>query len=217
MAKFIKPKRILLLILLVSVIASAYYFLPRYTKYHLPLTAFKQSRAVVNKQDERAIAKAKQLKKICLENGYNINICFIADMSLHSGIKRFFVVDLVKDSVLSKGLVAHGSCNTEYLDEAEFGNTVGCGCSALGKYKVSYKYEGRFGDAYKLVGLDTSNNNSFDRCVVLHGYSCVPDDAPYPQPICNSLGCPMVSYNFLQKLSGYINKSTKPIILWMIN
>jgi hypothetical protein len=33
--------------------------------------------------------------------------------------------------------------------------------------------------------------------------------------LCNSLGCVMVSYNFFEKLSRLIEKSDKPIVLWM--
>jgi hypothetical protein len=39
----------------------------------------------------------------------------------------------------------------------------GCGCTALGKYKIGDKYKGRFGTAYKLLGLDSSNNNAFKK------------------------------------------------------
>jgi hypothetical protein len=44
-------------------------------------------------------------------NGYNTNFCFLLDMSLPSGQNRFFVYDLKGDSILSAGIVAHGSCN----------------------------------------------------------------------------------------------------------
>jgi hypothetical protein len=33
--------------------------------------------------------------------------------------------------------------------------------------------------------------------------------------LCNSSGCVMVSYNFFDKLSGLIQKSDKPIVLWV--
>jgi hypothetical protein len=148
-------------------------------------------------------------------NVYNETICFFVDMSLPSGRNRFFVYDLGKDSVVNSGLVAHGSCNTTFLAEAKFNNTEGCGCSAIGKYKVGYSYDGRFGLAYKLYGLDKSNNNAFKRFIVLHAYDCVPNVETFPEPICNSLGCPMVSYKFLNDLQKYIKASKKPILLWV--
>jgi hypothetical protein len=160
---------------------------------------------------------AGQLRKYARTKNYNSSLCFLVDMKLHSGKNRFFVYDIARDSVLYAGLVAHGSCNTTFLQEAKFSNTPNCGCSSVGKYVVSYKYNGRFGTAFKLGGLDSSNSNAFRRFVVLHGYSCVPDTESYPFPICNSLGCPMVSYNFLEKLQNEIAKSKKPILLWIFN
>lgn len=159
--------------------------------------------------------KAQYLKQFCREKGYNLQVGFVADFSIASNKNRFFVYDFLKDSILAKGLVAHGSCNTTYLQNAKFKNEVGCGCSAKGKYKIGYGYTGRFGKAYKLYGLDSSNNLGFDRNIVLHGYSCVPN-SEVNEPICNSLGCPMVNYDFLSKLGKYIAASSKPIILWIV-
>lgn len=65
--------------------------------------------------------------------------------------------------------------------------------------------------------LDSSNSNAFQRTIVLHAYDCVPDEEVYPQPICNSLGCPMVSYKFLEELTSIIAKSRTPILLWIFN
>ena len=137
-------------------------------------------------------------------------------MSLNSGKYRFFVYDLVHDSVVMSGLVAHGSCNKTFLASAKFSNMPGCGCSEKGKYKIGYKYQGRFGPAYKLYGLDTTNSNAFDRYIVLHSYYMVPDRETSPLPICNSLGCAMVSDNFIKQLAAKLDASKKPVLLWMI-
>jgi len=144
---------------------------------------------------------------------YNSNICFLIDFKLSSGKNRFFVYDLHQKSILYAGLVAHGSGNKAFTIKVVISNIVESGCSSLGSYKISYKYKGRFGNAYKLIGLDSSNNNAFKRNVVLHAYDCVPDYETYPMPICNSLGCPMVSNNFLKQLEKIIDTSSKPILL----
>jgi hypothetical protein len=162
-------------------------------------------------------AYAQQAKTYIRRNGLNQQLCFMIDMGLHSGRNRFFVYDLTADTILHSGLVAHGSCNTSFLQDARFSNTVGCGCSAQGRYRIGYRYKGQFGFAYKLYGLDTSNNHAFERNIVLHAYDCVPDTETYPAPICNSLGCTMVSYVFLNRLTEHIQKSTRPILLWMFN
>jgi hypothetical protein len=136
-------------------------------------------------------------------------------MSLHSGRKRFFIYDMKADSVMISAMVAHGACGNLFLADARFSNQPGCGCSSLGKYKIGSKYKGRFGDAYKLYGLDSSNSNAYERCIVLHSYYEVPDNETYPEPICNSLGCPMVSENFLKTLEPKIDGSSKPVLLWI--
>jgi hypothetical protein len=90
----------------------------------------------------------------------------------------------------------------------------GCGCTSLGKYKIGYHYNGRFGLAYKLYGLDKTNNNAFKRFVVLHSHECVPENSVADE-ICQSDGCPTVSRKFLKELQPILDNSSKPILLWM--
>ena len=155
--------------------------------------------------------------EFCVEHDFDNSVFFLADMSVHSGRKRFFVYDIEGDSVISSSMVAHGACGEAFLESPDFANDPGCGCSSLGKYKIGNKYVGRFGDAYKLYGLDSSNSNAFLRNIVLHSYYEVPDYETYPDPICNSLGCPMVSNNFLKQLEMRIDLSPHPILLWIVN
>ncbi|GGB13789.1 hypothetical protein GCM10011511_41890 [Puia dinghuensis] len=138
-------------------------------------------------------------------------------MRLPSGKNRFFVYDLRRDSVLMAGLVAHGSGGSNFSAEPVFSNVDGSGCSSLGRYRVGYKYQGRFGPAYKLYGLDSTNSRAFARNVVLHSYAAVPERETYPNPICNSLGCPMVSPGFLRMLQPVIEGAGKPICLWVFD
>ncbi|MES1220848.1 MAG: murein L,D-transpeptidase catalytic domain-containing protein, partial [Bacteroidota bacterium] len=85
----------------------------------------------------------------------------------------------------------------------------------FGKFKVGNPYAGNFGTAYKIYGLDSSNNNAFNRNIVLHSYTCVPEQETDPIPICNSRGCPMISPGFMEQLKPLINQSKKPILLWI--
>lgn len=146
---------------------------------------------------------------------YNTQTGFLIDMSLPSGEKRFFVLDLEKDSVIDAGLVTHGRCNENWLNGRKYSNQVGSGCTSLGRYKIGAPYQGRFGLAYKLHGLDSSNSNAFKRYVVLHSHDCVPDNETHPFPLCQSDGCPTVSPAFLKKLQQIIDTSQKPIVLWI--
>ena len=159
--------------------------------------------------------KATVAKQFAAQKKFSDRYAFFIDMRLPSGKKRFFVYDLQKDTIRFAGLVAHGSCNNRFLETPQFSNTPECGCSAAGKYKIGNAYEGRFGKAFKLHGLDSTNFNAYGRYIVLHAYSCVPDEEVHPQPICNSLGCPMVSYLFLTTLTALIENTQKPILLWI--
>ena len=211
-----KKKWKIFLISIVVLIAAALLIIPRFTKYHLPIT-IKASSSQNQKEFLFIKQKASTLKQYCKKNQYSTSFACILDMNQHSGKKRFYIYDFDKDTIACAGLVAHGSCNEYYLSDAKFNNKVGCGCSAYGRYRIGNSYSGRFGKAYKLYGLDTSNNNAFERNIVLHAYDCVPDKATYPQPICNSLGCTMVSYSFLKTVSSYVDKTKKPLVLWMLN
>jgi hypothetical protein len=91
---------------------------------------------------------------------------------------------------------------------------VGIGCTSLGKYKIGNSYTGKWGYSYKLHGLDSSNNNAFERTVVLHSHSCVPE-SEVDDDICQSNGCPTVSPNMLGELKTIINNSKKPVLLWI--
>jgi len=159
--------------------------------------------------------RAAQIRKYVIDNNFSTTYCFFVDMNIHSGRKRFFVYDLQNDMVVNSGLVAHGSCRESFLTQAKFSNVPGGGCSSMGKYRIGERYRGQYGKSYKLYGLESTNSNAYKRAVVLHGFSCVPDEEIYPKDVCNSLGCAMVSMNFFNKLAAIIDQSKKPIVLWI--
>jgi len=111
--------------------------------------------------------------------------------------------------------VAHGSgSETGIPGKLAFSNVKNSNSSSLGKYAVGGCYTGRFGKSYKLYGLDKTNNNAFDRNIVLHKYFNIPfEEQAYP--ICNSLGCPMVNEKFFSVIEKLIDNSNKKIILVM--
>ncbi len=157
-----------------------------------------------------------ELKTYAQKNKCNQQYAFVIDMRIPSYKKRFFVYDLKKDSLLTSGLVAHGTGSETFRGELLFSNIPDSRCSSLGKYKIGAQYKGMYGLSYRLHGLDSTNNKALMRAIVLHGNSCVPDDEE-EYPICFSYGCPMVSTIFLQKLKGYIAKQGKlPILLSVI-
>lgn len=165
------------------------------------------------------IARVKQkailVKDFINTHDYNDKTCFLIDMRLPSGKNRFFVYNLDTDSVEIAGLVTHGSGSDGESDELVFSNAPNSYCTSLGKYKIGNAYDGRFGLAYKLYGLDKTNSKAFDRFVVLHAHECVPNDEVAPLSICLSQGCPTVSPAFLKQLKSYLDQSEKSILLWI--
>jgi hypothetical protein len=185
------------------------------TKTKTKIAVAKNRSAEKKTKNSALSSRADEISKYANQKGYSTKYCFLIDMSIPGGRNRFFVYDLKKGSVAYSGLVAHGSCEERFLSQARFSNTNNSGCSSLGRYKVGVFYHGKYGESFKLHGLDNSNSNAFPRGVVIHGYDCVPDEEIYPRVLCNSLGCPMVSYNFFDKLSRIIKHSDKPILLWI--
>ena len=168
----------------------------------------------VNAEVEKLKKKSTEAISFIKKNGYNESTCFFIDMTLPSGQNRFFVYEVAKDSIQWSGLVTHGRCNEMWLEGRKYSNVPGCGCTSLGKYKIGNPYNGRFGLAFKLYGLDKTNNNVFKRFVVLHSHGCVPENEVQDE-ICQSDGCPTVSPQFFQQLKPLINRSPKPVLLWI--
>lgn len=206
-------------VLLVTVSAFGYFFWykPKFNP-HPPGKAFtfKEKRYKNNYETiVRLKQKAPLAKGFVKAHGYNSTHCFLLDMRIPSGKNRFFVYNLLKDSVEIAGLVTHGSGSENGTGDLVFSNIKNSNCTSLGKYKTGKSYTGNFGLSYKLYGLDETNNNAFDRYVVLHSHCCVPNDEIFPISLCVSLGCPTVSPPFLEKLKEYIDGSQQPILIWI--
>ena len=168
-------------------------------------------------EKSRIEEKAAILKEYIKGKKFNTSYCFLVDMNMPSGKKRFFVFDLAGDSVILSGLVAHGHGKKGFSITPIFSNQEQSCCTALGKYRVGSHYQGQYGLAYKLYGLDTTNSEAYARNIVLHAYWCVPEKETDPFPICNSSGCPMVASEFLKELRPFIDKSRQAVLLWIFN
>jgi hypothetical protein len=160
--------------------------------------------------------QAREAKLFCRKNNLDTNTCFLIDMAIGCGEKRFFVIDFNKNTQLAAGLVTHGYGNSSY-NSIRFSNMPGSHSTAAGRYKTGAAYFGRFGLAYKLHGLDSSNSNAYARNIVLHAHPCVPDTAVMQGSICMSQGCPTVSPLFLTTLKKHIEKASAPVLLWIYN
>jgi len=163
---------------------------------------------------ERLQSHVNEIKTIISDGKkYNPDVAFFIDMSIPSGKNRFFVYDLKNSQIVDKGLVAHGSgSETAVVGKLKFSNVNNSLATSLGKYAIGNSYEGKFGKAYRLHGLDKSNSKAFDRNIVFHKY----DDVPYEEQsgyICNSFGCPMVNEKYFNRLEKIIDNSEKSILM----
>jgi hypothetical protein len=212
--KFIMKFTATSLLLLTSISALAYFFWykPKFKPKATAASFVIKKKATEKKLLERLKLKADDMALYAKQHEYNTQYCFMLDMKIESGKKRFFVYNLKNDSIELAGLVTHGSGKVS-SDEIKFSNTEGSLCTSLGRYKIGGSYNGKFGLAFKLYGLDSANSNAFNRFVVLHAHSCVPNDEIAPLTICESWGCPTVAPAFLTELKTYIDKSEKPVLL----
>lgn len=203
-----------ILLITITAIAGAYFFWykPKFNAGGHSFTLAPKTKDEYKSILTKLNNNSSVIKKFAADNKLNTHFCFMIDMSIPSGRERFFVYNLQKDSVELAGLVTHGQ-GSPGISGIEFSNTRGSNCTSLGKYKIGGKYNGKFGLAYKLYGLDKTNNNALERFVVLHAHECVPDAEVYPLGVCQSQGCPTVSPKFLQKLANYIDVSDKAMLL----
>lgn len=165
-------------------------------------------------EPQRLEKQVDSLKAFITKNPeYNKDMAFFVDMKIMSGKNRFFIYDFQKDKITDQGLVAHGSgSETGREGKLKFSNVNNSMTTSLGKYAIGNSYEGKFGKAYKLFGLDKTNSNAFERFIVLHYFSAVPyKEQSYP--ICNSLGCPMVNELFFKRIAKILDQSQKKILL----
>lgn len=204
---------LVLALLFAGISAGAWY----YSKFYSPALQGTDSDIVTEDSSflKKQLHFTSRLKNYAVANKCNSRVCFLIDMSISSGKKRFFIYDIEKNTGIASGLVTHGRCSEPWLKGRKYSNAEGSGCSSLGLYKVGAGYNGRFGPAYKLHGLDSGNSNAFRRFVVLHEMDCVPEEETFPFPICQSDGCPAVAHGFFKKLQEVIAASGDPLLLYI--
>ena len=166
--------------------------------------------------------KAKEALAYCKANGMNTDYCLLVDMSKHSGKKRLFVYDFKKDSLMNSGLCSHGCCAGLWgvdwtKTKPKFNNIPNSHCSSLGKYKIGKRGYSNFGIHinYKLHGLEPTNSKAYERYIVLHSWSMIPDTEPYPKGTAEGWGCPAVSNELMTYLDELLKKSKLPVLLWI--
>jgi L,D-transpeptidase catalytic domain len=162
------------------------------------------------------ILYAKVLKQYAKKNGFDTSYGFLGNMGMLSNKKRFFVVNLVTMEIEQSGLVSHGRGQGPSVYDKQYSNENGSKCTSLGRYKILNKYKGTYGEAYRMAGLDSSNQNAYSRNIVLHAMGCIPDTDGI-MPACISEGCPALSNQFLSSLRKIIDTRKKPVLLWIFD
>lgn len=155
-----------------------------------------------------------EIKNYIKGKEYNQELAVFINFKIPSGKYRYFIYNLKNNTILQQAVVSHGSGSViPKSDALKFSNVEGSYQSSLGKYVIGESYIGKFGKAYRLAGLDATNSNAMQRAIVLHSYGCIPDTESQT-PACLSLGCPMLSVNALKETAKYIDRSSKPVILY---
>lgn len=166
--------------------------------------------------------KAEEALKFCKSKGFSTDFCILIDMSLHSGVKRFFVWDFKKQKVLKKYLVGHGCgmnswSRDQSKDKPQFSNEDGSHLSSLGKYKLGGRGYSDWGInvKYLMHGLDESNSNALKRFIVFHSWNLMSDEEIFPHGSPEGWGCPTISNNAMREIDPKIQNSEKPVLMWI--
>ncbi len=105
------------------------------------------------------------------------DVIAVADFSQPSRLPRFHMVN-VGDGRVTSLLVAHGKGSdpkhTGWLER--FSNTVGSEATSEGAYRTGNLYGGQHGRSMRLDGLDPTNDNAYDRAIVVHAAWYVSQD-----------------------------------------
>jgi len=205
-------KNIFLLLLIAVVVAYGYNSINhKYKSEHKP-------KVDVSKTDE----KAKEALTFCRKNNFNQDFCILIDMSIHSGLNRFFVYDFKQNKITRQMLVGHGCCNypwsqTWSKDDPTFSNKDGSHCSSLGKYKIGQRAWSDWGINVKYVlhGLEETNSNAQSRYIVFHSWEKVSDKEVYPNGTPEGWGCPTISNANMKIIDPILKGSAQPVLMWI--
>lgn len=203
--------------LLALITAISYFGYAKYNRY-----VAKNNKPVT---DTKAIDhKAKEALDFCKKNNFNQEYCILIDMSIHSGLNRFFLYDFNKQKATMSMLVGHGCGNYPWSSDwsrnkPSFSNVDGSHLSSLGKYKIGKRAWSDWGINVKYVlhGLETTNSNAEKRYIVFHSWEKVPEKEIYPDGTAEGWGCPTISNNNMKIIDPMLKASAKPVLMWIYN
>lgn len=163
----------------------------------------------------RVKERASRLREFCRQEGYNTRIALFVDLSRHSGRRRFVVWDFESQRPILCCPVSHGSgskVSRVRSAYARLSNDDGSHLSSIGRALVAERYEGRYGVAYRLDGLDATNSNLRPRCVVLHGWEHTTSYPIWPRATVGSFGCPVLSRRRMAEVDALLRGEESVIL-----
>lgn len=169
-------------------------------------------------------SKAEEALTFCKSNQFSTDFCILIDMNLHSGVKRLVVWDFKTNSASKKYLVGHGCGNNQWSsdeskDHPKFSNEDGSHLSSLGKYKIQGRGYSDWGIhvKYLMHGLEKTNSNALQRFIVFHSWNLMSDEEIFPKGSPEGWGCPTISNNAMKEIDPMLQKSKKPVLMWIYN
>ena len=172
--------------------------------------------------EDKTLSKTVEAENFCKENDYNQDFCILIDMSIHSGKKRFFILNLKTKEIEKSYLVSHGCGNSLWQGDLTktnptFSNVENSHSSSLGKYKIGKRGWSSYGVNvnYRIHGLEASNSNANDRDIVFHSWDPVSDEELYPNGTPEGWGCPAISNNAFLEIDSLLRYSHKPTLMWI--
>jgi len=218
--KRVKKLKIFLFALVLLFLGSAY-FMPKAESLDKKKQEIKTQKTAQRTADYKKYAEEALL--YCKKNKISTDFFVLIDFSIHSGKKRMFIWDFKKGKITDSFLVSHG-CGSQPTardyskEKPAFSNQPNSHSSSLGKYWIGTKKvpSPSFGEKYLLYGKETTNNNALKRDIVIHPWSIIPDEEPYPSGVPESWGCPAVSPDVFKVLDEKFQSVGKNILLWAI-
>ncbi|MDG0816639.1 murein L,D-transpeptidase catalytic domain family protein [Bdellovibrio svalbardensis] len=132
----------------------------------------------------------------------------IIDYGEPSTVFRFFLINLTTGAV-TRFYSSHGVGSGKSNFASKFSNLKDSKQTSLGIYLTGETYSGRYGRTLRMYGLQGSNDQAYNRDIVLHGAWYVGDEFINSiDPLTGqkygrlglSWGCPAVSSSLIQKL-----------------
>lgn len=177
---------------------------------------------LTTEQYSKLKTRADSALKYCKTKNFNTEYCFLLDMSIHSGLNRFFVWDFKKDTIIKSFLVCHGCGQNQWSsDESKenptFSNVDGSHCSSLGKYRIGKRSYSNWGInvCYFMHGLEKTNSNALARQIVFHSWNMVSDTEVYPNGSPEGWGCPAISNTNMIYVDSLLKDEEKSVLMWM--